>query len=301
MMWLSIHMMTSQSHMCVQYVTNGLHRNTVWTNTEKDTLEKTRIRVTNVRNVFQLGVTCVGIWIFIQVNTSAQNVADVVKVIKSWLYTEEVIPERNRLNVLFAANDSHRQVTLLHIAEFTVERNFINVTHVPCVTKCLPRKTFWVDTEKLTLEKTRICVTNVRNVFHLRIICIAIWIFIQVNTSAQNVSNVVSNKKLAIHRRSHSGEKPFECTVCNKRFTSSSNLASHGRIHSGKKLYKCHMCDKMFTTKEILRRHRERHTGEKLYSCNECKKRFTTLRGTYSIIWIFIPVNTSAQNVADVV
>ena len=36
-------------------------------------------------------------------------------------YTDEVIQERNRLNVLFVANDSHGLDILLHIAEFTVE------------------------------------------------------------------------------------------------------------------------------------------------------------------------------------
>ena len=38
------------------------------------------------------------------------------------------------MNVLFAANDSHRLDILLDIAEFTVERNHTNVT---CVTRHL--------------------------------------------------------------------------------------------------------------------------------------------------------------------
>jgi len=48
-------------------------------------------------------------------NTSAQNVenvANAVPVAVSWQYTGEVIQERNRLNVLFVANDLHSQVTL---------------------------------------------------------------------------------------------------------------------------------------------------------------------------------------------
>jgi len=47
-----------------------------------------------------------------QVNTSAVNAADVLLVVVNWQYTGEVIQERNRLNVLFVANDLHSQVTL---------------------------------------------------------------------------------------------------------------------------------------------------------------------------------------------
>ena len=99
--------------------------------TERDTLEKTWIHVICVRNVFQLRVACVIIWIFIEVNTSAQNVANVVTVFISWQHTDEVIQERNHLNVLFVADDLHWLDTLLDTAEFTVERNH---TSVHCVT-----------------------------------------------------------------------------------------------------------------------------------------------------------------------
>ena len=51
-----------------------------------------------------------------------------------WQFTLEVIEERNYLNVLFVANNSQDQVTLLITAEFTVERNRTNVT---CVTRHL--------------------------------------------------------------------------------------------------------------------------------------------------------------------
>ena len=41
-----------------------------------------------------------------------------------------------------------------------------------------------------------------------------------------------SNRDLTVHRYSHSGEKPFECTVCSKQFTHSSHLVDHSRLHS---------------------------------------------------------------------
>jgi len=47
-----------------------------------------------------------------QVNTSAVNAADALLIAVLWQYTGEVIQERNRLNVLFVANDLHSQLTL---------------------------------------------------------------------------------------------------------------------------------------------------------------------------------------------
>ena len=72
--------------------------------------------------------------IFTQANTSAQNVANVLRAVIIWQYTGEVILDRNHLNVLFVANDAQQQVTVLSTAEFTVVRNHTNVT---CVTRRL--------------------------------------------------------------------------------------------------------------------------------------------------------------------
>jgi len=79
---------------------------------------------------------------------------------------------------------------------------------------------------------------------------------------------------LAVHRRSHSGEKPFECSVCHKRFRRSINLVIHSRIHSGEKPYKCRVCDKAFSHSGDLTTHVRVHTGEKPHKCSVCEKSF---------------------------
>ena len=168
--------MTSQGCICVQCVTNGLCRKLVWLTTEqhstlqrsnssvlcvrdvlrrndagmitrKDTSVKWCIHVLSVRNIFHVSEACSSIEIFTVVNTSAQNVADVVKVVISWQHTDEVIQERNRLNVLFVENDSQRLEILLDTAEFTVERNYTNVT---CVTRRLVSLDIWTLTSEFT-------------------------------------------------------------------------------------------------------------------------------------------------------
>jgi len=76
------------------------------------TLKKKHFNALTVRNIIHLRAPWINIFIFIELNTSAQTVANAVAVAVSWQYTGEVIQERNRLNVLFVANDFHSRVTL---------------------------------------------------------------------------------------------------------------------------------------------------------------------------------------------
>lgn len=46
--------------------------------------------------------------------------------------------------------------------------------------------------------------------------------------------------------RTHSSERPYECKVCNKRFSFKQSLRNHAYVHTGEKPYTCDQCGMAF-------------------------------------------------------
>ncbi|KAI8647927.1 hypothetical protein BD408DRAFT_334222 [Parasitella parasitica] len=85
--------------------------------------------------------------------------------------------------------------------------------------------------------------------------------------SSANTSRSSSPQQDTIHSRSTSPvTKRYSCRICNKRFTRPSSLTTHTYSHTGEKPFKCSVdgCGRKFSVVSNLRRHSKIHSGNNM-------------------------------------
>ncbi|RXG59709.1 Zinc finger protein [Armadillidium vulgare] len=70
-------------------------------------------------------------------------------------------------------------------------------------------------------------------------------------------------------RYKHTGEKPFGCKDCERRFTEKSKLNAHMKIHTRENLFQCHICSKKFNYNGNLKAHLCKVSNESQEVSNE--------------------------------
>ena len=97
--------------------------------------------------------------------------------------------------------------------------------------------------------------------------------------------------KRKLHERAHTKEKPFACELCTYRCADGGSFKKHMRVHSGDRPYQCQLCSYASRNSSQLVVHLRRHTGDSPFHCQQCDAKFKT----NSDLKRHIPIHTGSK------
>lgn len=80
------------------------------------------------------------------------------------------------------------------------------------------------------------------------------------------------------YRCRHTGETPFSCTKCPRKYSSQNSLGKHMTMNHPKQSETCEICFKVFQNAFYLKKHYTSIHAEKSFVCTvaDCKHKFAT-------------------------